>query len=318
MRFYQGKQSSVKPSKWKQDREGVASVVGTILALIVFLSILGIFTNHYVPSMMASNEHQHDNTVISQLSEFKQSVDNMMMYSTSSHSSTLSSYTPVTLGSSGVPMFAVGTQGQMNVIPQSGSTIPYFTVTLNYRISGINGNSIYHLSSASGGGIVVNMPNRYYVQQSVLYENDAVILGQSNGELMIADPGFSITTQGGLHVNILQVSIATPTTANMTYSGTNTVAMSSSLLSFTRNSYTPYPLPGAASTNVNLTIGTPFPYAWTSFFNSTFALAGLSSGLNYTLTVSGSSSQLYTVNLSLKGVSSLILTNTIVSVSPEE
>ncbi len=316
MRLSQRKQSVLKPSRLKKDSEGVASVVGTILALIVFLSLLGIFTNHYVPSMMAANEHQHDNSVVSQISELKQSVDNMMMYSASSHATTLSSYNPVTLGSAGVPMFAVGTQGQMNVIPQSGDTIPFFSVSFNYQLSGAGG-GVYHLASSSGGGVVVNIPNRYYIPQSVLYENDAVILGQGNGQVMIADPGFAISSHGGIRLNLLELSVSTTTTSNLSFSGTNTVALSSHLLSFSRNVYTPvYVSP--STVNVNVTVGTPFPDAWFSFFNSTFSQAGLTYGSNYTVSIQPAGSQLYILYLNVKGVSSLSLTNAIISVSPEE
>ncbi len=316
MQLSQRKQSILKPSKIRKDDEGVASVVGTILALIVFLSILGLFTNHYVPAMMAANEHQHDNNVISQFSELKQSVDNLMMYSSSSQITTLSAYSPVTLGSSGVPMFAVGTQGQMNVIPQDRNAIPYFTVSFHYRLTNL-GNAVYHLTSSTGGGVVVNIPNRYYIPQTVLYENDAVILGQSNGQVMVAAPGFSVSTLGGIHLDLLELSVATPTTTNLTYAGTNTVSLSSHLLSFSKNTYT---LAGAAqqTSSVNITIGTPYPFAWLNFFNSTFSQAGLVYGTNYTATVQSAGNQLYVLNLGIKSVSSVTLTDAALAVAPEE
>ncbi len=311
MQLFQRKRSVFRPSpsKTKKDSEGVASVVGTILALIVFLSILGIFTNHFVPAMMTSNEHQHDNTVVSQLSQFKQGVDNLLMDSTTSQVSTLSSFAPVTLGSSGVPMFAVGTQSQMNVIPQSGSTFPYFDVSFNYNVPGITGT--YHLSSTSGGGVVVNIPNRYYVPQSVLYENDAVLLGQSNGQLMLSDPGFAVSSEGGTHLSLLELSLATPTASNMTYSGTNTVSLTSGLLTYSDNYYTT-----SSASVITVTVGTPFPYAWLGFVNSTFSQANLTNGFTYSVQYAGSS--LYVLTLKITGVSSVSLTTALLSVSPED
>lgn len=312
-----GKQSLLKPSRLKKDGEGVASVVGTILALVVFLSLLGVFTNHYVPSMMAGNEHQHDNAVLTQFSDFKQSVDSMMMYSTASPSNTLTTYDPVTLGSAGVPMFAVGTQGELNIIQQSGSVIPFFTVSFSYKLTSIGETSIYHLTSASGGGVVMNIPNRYYVPQSVLYENDAVILGQNSGQLMIADPGFSVGTQGGLHLSILQVSIVTATSSNMSLSGTNTIALSSHLLSLSRDSYSPVST-SPSGADVFIAVGTPFPEAWLSFFNSTLAQAGLVYGVNYSASIQNAGPQMYVLNVGVTGVSTITLTNAVISVSPEE
>ena len=263
--------SVIRPSRKMKDTEGVASVVGTILALLVFLSLLGIFTNHYVPSMMAGNEHEHDSQVMTQISNLKQSIDSMMLYYINSQSNTLSSYDPVTLGSAGVPMFATGTNGQLGVIPVNGLQDPSFSVNFTYIQNGHN----YNINSTSGGGVVVNIPNRYYIPQSVLYQNDAVILGQSSGQVMLASPGFTISaSSAGTTVSVLQLSVVTPTSSNVTYSGSNTVGLSSQLLAFTQHTYSTPP----ALENMTITIVTPFPAAWSNFFNSTFSQAGLHTG----------------------------------------
>ncbi len=299
--------TAIRPSKKMADREGVASVVGTILALLVFLSILGIFTNHYVPSMMAGNEHNHDSQVITQISELKQAIDNMMMYYINSHSSTLSAYTPLTLGSSGVPMFATGTQGQMGIIPAAGNggQDPSFALSFSY----ISGGSKYTENSLAGGGVVVNIPNRYYIPQSILYENDAVILGQSNGQVMLAAPGFNVSSQGGGSINILQVSIITPSGTNISYSGTNTVGLSSQLLEFSQNSYTVYG-------NVTLKIVTPFASAWEKFLNTSLSQNGFVKG-KYTLSDIELSYQNYLITLSLP-VEHITVSTALVNIAAEE
>lgn len=300
----QCKRSVVKPSRGKQDREGVASVVGTILALIVFLSLLGIFTNHYVPSIMTGNERQHDNTVVSQLSQLKQSIDELMVYYSGSHSNTLSAYSSVTLGSSGIPMFAQPTQSQMNVIPQFVSNSqyqePYFSVSFNY----IFGGTALHVNSVSGGGLVVNMPNRYYIPQSALYENDAVIVGQNGGQVMIANPGFTITSKGGVHMTVLELTVLTPSGSNMTFSGTSTVGLNVQLNGLSNQTYS---LSG--SSPVQMTVSTPYPQAWQSFFNSSFSGAGLA-----VPTYTQSSSLL---GVSVSGVNSITLISAIVTISAE-
>ena len=40
----------------KKDRQGVASTVGTIMALLVFLAFMALITNTYVPAWMMDNE----------------------------------------------------------------------------------------------------------------------------------------------------------------------------------------------------------------------------------------------------------------------
>jgi len=302
----------LKPSKHSLDENGVASVVGTILALLVFLTILGIFINHYVPAMMAGNEHQHDETVISQMLQLKQDIDNMMLYSASQHSNTLSDYSTITLGSAGVPMFAAGTQGQLNIIPQYVNGLPSFGVYFAYHLPGSN--TVYNASYVAGGGVFMNMPNRYYVQQSVLYENDAVIVAQQNGQFMAANPGFAITDQGGIHLSILLVNIATPNAQNITYSGLNSVGITSQLLDYTSSSY-------LSSSSAVVTISTPYPQAWASFFNSTMSQAGLkplTAGTgNYTLSISGSYLN-YRLVLTILNPVSITVSSAVVSLVAEE
>ncbi|MBX8632510.1 MAG: hypothetical protein J9259_08375 [Thermoplasmata archaeon YP2-bin.285] len=305
--------TAIRPSRKMKDREGVASVVGTILALLVFLSILGIFTNHYVPSMMAGNEHNHDSQVITQISELKQDIDNMMLYYLNSHSNTLSSYTPLTLGSSGVPMFATGTQGQLGIIPVAGKQDPSMSVLFNYTL---NGNT-FRENSLSGGGVVVNIPNRYYIPQSVLYQNDAVLLGQSGGQVMLANPGFNVTSSGSaVSISLLQLSIETPTSSNITFSGTNTVGLTSQLLEFSQQTY-------SVTGPIKIQIITPFATAWENFINSTFRQAGLSQGNGLTVSVSELSFQNYilTVAVTPNAVHSefqITLSTAIVSIAAEE
>ncbi len=302
--------TAIRPSKKMADREGVASVVGTILALLVFLSILGIFTNHYVPSMMAGNEHNHDSQVITQISELKQAIDNMMMYYINSHSSTLSAYTPLTLGSSGVPMFATGTQGQLGIVPEAGMQDPSFSVVFNYTADGHS----FSENSTSGGGVVVNIPNRYYIPQSILYENDAVILGQSSGQVMLANPGFNVTSSGNtVSMRLLQLSVETPTSSNVTYSGTNTVGLTSQLLEFSQGTY-------SVNGSIRMQIVTPFASAWENFINSTFRQAGLSQGHGLNVSVRNPSFQNYilTVTVTPSQGFQMTLSTAIVSIAAEE
>lgn len=307
------KGASVKPSKNTIDREGVASVVGTILALLVFLTLLGIFINHYVPAMMAGNEHQHDETVISQLLQLKENIDDMILYSAAQHSSTLSEYSSITLGSSGVPMFATGTEGQLNVMPQTPDTPPSISLNFIYTVPGTS--EVYHSTVSAGGGIYVNMPNRYYIPQTAMYENDAVIVGQQNGQFMVSNPGFSVSAQGGIHLSILLVTISTPNAQNLTYAGLNSVGMTAQLLGYSSSSYNL-----ATGSSFVLTVTTPYQQAWSSYFNQTLSSAGLTSGTggNYTMTQVRDGFNFYVLTLTVRGALYLTLSRAIINVNAEE
>src|SRR4030067_2868702 len=55
--------------------EGVASTVGTIMALLVFLTFLSLITNQYVPVWMKDSEAGHMGEALGQIGEFKSDID---------------------------------------------------------------------------------------------------------------------------------------------------------------------------------------------------------------------------------------------------
>src|SRR4030067_63250 len=104
--------TDVKPlRRLCEDESGVASTVGTIMALLVFLTFLSLIVNQYVPVWMKDTEASHMSGAFGQLGTFKGSVDVL---------------------------------------------------------------------------------TRYYIPQSVVYENGAVIRSQSDGQAVRADPTFEV------------------------------------------------------------------------------------------------------------------------------
>ena len=63
----------------RKDKEGVASTVGTIMALLVFIAFMALITNSYVPAWMMDNERAHMNQVTDQFGELKGKVDSMVV-----------------------------------------------------------------------------------------------------------------------------------------------------------------------------------------------------------------------------------------------
>jgi|SRR5213596_604928 len=63
----------------RSDDRGVASTVGTIMALLVFLTFLSVIVNQYVPIWMTDSEASHMNTVLGQFGGFKGEVDIQML-----------------------------------------------------------------------------------------------------------------------------------------------------------------------------------------------------------------------------------------------
>ncbi|HYM39678.1 MAG TPA: hypothetical protein VEY12_05985, partial [Thermoplasmata archaeon] len=53
----------------RRDERGVASTVGTIMALLVFLTFLSLIVNQYVPVWMKDSEAAHMDSAVGQLAD---------------------------------------------------------------------------------------------------------------------------------------------------------------------------------------------------------------------------------------------------------
>src|SRR5881398_3964606 len=85
------------------DEEGVASTVGTIMALLVFLTFISLIVNQYVPVWMKDSEASHMGGAFGQFGTFKGAIDLQMLAAQMARDVSVdyipvSSFTPVTLG----------------------------------------------------------------------------------------------------------------------------------------------------------------------------------------------------------------------------
>ncbi|MHC1710391.1 MAG: hypothetical protein AB9819_08315 [Methanomassiliicoccales archaeon] len=183
----------------KKDKEGVASTVGTIMALLVFLTFLAMFTNTYIPIWMKENEKNHMDVVLNQFGDLKGKVDSLVVNAQVTGRPTINMYQPITLGSDGVPVFATATAGYMFLKPRGPIDLVQSGVAQNfsYVLEGIPG--IQTFDDFGGGSVEFYGPNRYYVQQWYTYENGALLIYQEDGMAMRASPSLvlSMSTLGG-------------------------------------------------------------------------------------------------------------------------
>lgn len=188
-----------KSPRW-DDNEGVAATVGTIMALLVFLSAMGIFTNQFVPVWMSDNESSHMSEAIAQFANLKSQIDNAIALNPNSHIAIAPVFVPVTLSAEGIPVFAGPTAGILQFTPEARLFKPTLNVTYSFVSTTSNTTNYYTLSPAndgfSGGFLDLFCPNRYYVEQHLAYEFGAVILNQSDGEYIIQGPQFSVKNYG--------------------------------------------------------------------------------------------------------------------------
>ena len=245
--------------KRKRDEEGVASTVGTIMALLVFLTFLTLFTNTYVPIWMIDNERAHMNQAMDQFGGVKGKVDDLVVMAEVTGRTDLNMYGPVTLGANGIPVFASPTAGELIYSPYG---VGNSTARLNFTYS-LNGRSLA-LNDLSGGMLQLYAPNRYYVQQWVAYENGAIIVKQLDGQIIRGLPSLDIVkTSANSPLNVSWTQIALIGT-NSTLAGTSTAGINIDMIYLDSQVYNN----GNKEMPVTITFKTLYRQAWFNYLTT--------------------------------------------------
>lgn len=242
----------------------MASTVGTIMALLVFLAFMALITNNYVPAWMLDNERSHMNQAIDQFGELKGKVDSMINQQRVTGDNSMKMYAPMTMGAAGVPIFASPTVGLLSYMPQGANT-----TGLNVRFTYVTSSNAQIPVDVTGGGKVeLYVPNRYYVQQWVGYENGAIIVKQTDGEAIRAFPNLDISKVGN-RVSVAFTEIDLIGT-NQSLTGSDSVGFSLDLIYIDAQTYT-----AGGDLKWHLTITTTYPESWYKYFQETLAASGL-------------------------------------------
>jgi len=251
----------------RRDDEGVASTVGTIMALLVFLTFLSLIVNQYVPVWMKDSEAAHMSGALGQFGGFKGSVDLQVLAAqiardAGSHYIPVTTSNAITLGTDGVPIFAAPTLGEMAVVPDAAA----WTVEFYYDIRGVP----TFVEEASSGAISLSVQNRYYIPQRMIYENGAVIRWQADGQVIRAPPVFeAVRLNGSLDMSFQLISLY----GRDSVSGTTTEVVNAKVFGLDRQDYVDI----TSTLWINHT--SAYGIAWYQFFNNTLSKAlGLTSG----------------------------------------
>ncbi len=204
--------------------KGVASVIGTLFALLLGVTLLSLFMTQYVPTYMHTSEAQRDMTLLSQYSQIKTDVD--VLISTSQLNYTI--YSSLTLGANGIPIFGVSTPSSLRIEPVRSPNSPMLYVNFT------TGN----VSFQSGGMIDSYMYNAYYVQEKIAFVDGFVIrenVDQNNSTVYVGT-GFTIANVSGKYYNIF-LTIYNIIGSNYYYVGTDSKNVGVSLLAIVKNTY---------------------------------------------------------------------------------
>ncbi|MEF8873447.1 MAG: hypothetical protein V5A88_02115 [Candidatus Thermoplasmatota archaeon] len=251
-----------------ESEEGVATTVGTIMALLVFLSLLSLITQQYVPVWMEDNEAYHMETVKGQFAEMKGGIDSLILNDQLGYPR----YSSVRLGAEGIPLFASSSPGVLRLRPRWDPDQDK-GMRVNWTEEG------EETILRSTGNLSLQARNRYFEGQTIIYEHGAILLEQDEGEVMRARPPISIEEIGGdYRIRLTMVDLVG---SERDIGGRGTVGVTTELVSSFRNSYEN---PG----NFSFELTTAYPEAWTRHFeNETDAPNVISNGNTITLDFEG-------------------------------
>lgn len=247
-----------------------ATVIAAVLLLCIIFSVFAVIRIEHVPEWKTDAEESHMKEVESNMAELKSTVDLITLLTSDPYSSAygFSVTVPFSLGGGEIPVFEPSkSSGTLSV-----NTEPC-NITINTRTSTgsaqILGNQILEC-----GGINYHSNNNQYMDQTLRYENGAVIISQSNRSLMKQFPSFNIARNQNnesnytFSVQLINISgdrdsISSDTSASLRFTGLNNTPVYDSTDSGGINSF-------------NFTITTKYPDAWYSYFKEITIDAGLS------------------------------------------
>ena len=285
----------------RHNQRGVVAVVGTLLALLVFFTLFGVFLTQYLPLWMTDNESQFTSQAAFSFALFKSNVDSQYQFPQGSPQ-TLA--TPFSVSSQGVPLLAQPTESTLVFLPSTcpggfyakgitGATSANYGQPVNLALCVFANVSFSHGPGGSGaysqhiasGTLEMILPNRYYTGQTFYFENDGIIQTQTGGyQIMNVNPPLNVTYQSG---NLTVTSSLLQLYGNAsTFIGQGSEdvyshfrysqqAVSNGLYVLANNSYIPFVY--------TYEIGTQNPCAWESFLKQTMQNSGVP-GASYSLT----------------------------------
>ncbi len=254
--------------RWSRDRRGASGVVVTLLILLVAAGALSMFMSLYVPIWTKDIEAQQMKRVQSQMMGLKENIDAQIL---AGKSSTLT--TRLTIGDEGGPVLGLTrSPGAISLRPQAGE----------YRVGSATDPA--ETLALARGEMSYSSQNRYYPDQSCIYENGALIIRQEGRAVMKASPHFDCRRQadGNLTASVTLISLDGVAASR---SGTGDARIKSTLRIFDATSYAGGDW--AAGRTISINVTTVYPSVWADFFNGSLGRpdAGLVPGADYNVSL---------------------------------
>ena len=280
----------IKRESLNDSESAVATVIAAVMLLAIIVTIFAIVRISYIPEWRDDAEASHMKDVLEDMGNLKSSIDTAAFFKSSSISSQ-SITVQIRMGS-----------GEMSILDTtraSGTLSVNMDPCSAYLIlNDSSGKNIYS-DSFDCGGITYGSNNEQYVDQTLRYENGALILVQGDKSVMRQAPPFTINSTKidpgndsynfSVSMNLINVSGKTDSISSDTI---ESLRLSATNFKQLRND------DSEEVDTFSYTIFTKYPNAWASYFNDTAKDAGLIYGSDYSITksLSDSSKSLYSVS----------------------
>jgi hypothetical protein len=280
--------------RWrKRGERGQVAPVATILGLLLVVTFIANYLTATLPGQMSANDLNHELLLENQLGQFSALLP--AVSATGITGAQVSQ--PISLGTASQPPFAGADHSVLSRGNLTGG------ITVSYSVTG-PGPTTQTISNTGmpGASVLVHAQNTYATPSDVAYDQGAVIYAQPGGQpIMIDSPSISLAN-GALSIWVPSFQ-GTPTTE----SGIASAEVYARLIAYTSLSYPVNGFSLTSGSSVTLTVVTPYPSVWVSFFNAlpssaTASCAGVRSVCTSAYQSSGPSA---TVTIALTGVTSL-------------
>jgi len=243
----------IKYRKIKDSDNAVAGVVVAVLLIGLFVSALAVVQSSFVPNWMEQKEAEHMDTVENQFTQLKYAIDTLTV--SENKYGLISS--PITLGSKEMPYFSSArSYGNLNILPDA------------CNITFENDETEENISL---GSIRYESTNQYFLDQTYIYENGALILSQDKGSSLKVEPSFIVVSENELVFNLVKIKVIVD---KVSISGYGTCPIQTKFINKEQVEI---------DTIQNMTIFTDYIKPWKTFFNDTLPHSD-SDKLDYTIT----------------------------------
>jgi len=248
--------------------EASAGVVSIMLALLTMIILITMVTTLWMPEWMQTAESDHMKEVNSQFAKLKSSIDKQIL----NGDTKFVIGNPITLGTQSTSVFGTDAAGTFEINNFRESDLEF---SCNIK------NASGEVNITSSGAMKYTSNNAQYVDQTLAFENGALVLKQGSGQVVRVRPQFIIEKHGPVaHMSYVLITVSG---VEGSVTGMGTIIVQTQLVTYTKASFI-YKVPEW----MYIDMVSEFSEAWAVYYNNTLIEEGFTPGVDYTLTVSGS------------------------------